>query len=351
MPLLQLQLAPILRAAARLIARCSSLGDHPFEPVGPRRVLERHTVVEPRRQQHTLDRRVHQLLEHGPPFEVRAIEEWLAVAFEHIEGDEHERALALLQEPEPGAADIVERADLTVEHRRRRAHREPDRRGDGGEARGEIIVVPAAEGGLAACDASESAVAVPFRLEGPVGSARQQLGGGSEHRCVAPGCHARILAQQEPVARIAVEGSGDECPQPFQPQAVQPHGEPAVVFPLHELVGAAVPDLHRACPVLAGRDLALEVGVVERVILDVDREVAFSPGHRDALGNGPAREHAVSLEPEVVVESPGGVSLDDEAKDRPRRASRKRLRRAGGIALAPVRVEGHSCMIVQGHAE
>ncbi len=54
------------------------------------------------------------------------------------------------------------------------------------------------------------------------------------------------------------------------------HREPAVLLLLDELVGAPIPDLDGAGAVLARRDLALEIAVVERVVLDVHREVPLS---------------------------------------------------------------------------
>ena len=48
------------------------------------------------------------------------------------------------------------------------------------------------------------------------------------------------------------------------------------------------------------------------MILDVHRESARTAVDGKALGNGPARERAVPLEPKVVVEPAGCVALDDE---------------------------------------
>ena len=93
---------------------------------------------------------------------------------------------------------------------------------------------------------------------------------------------------------------------------MEAHGEAAVLLLLDQLVGAAVPDLDRAGAVLPGRDLALEVRVVERVVLDVHGQVPLARLERHALGHGPAREHTVALEPEVVVQPAGGVALHDE---------------------------------------
>src|SRR5205807_3680361 len=117
----------------------------------------------------------------------------------------------------------------------------------------------------------------------------------------------------------------------------------AVLLLLDELVRAAVPDLDRAGAVVTLRDVALEGRVVERMVLDVYGQRALSRFERHALGNGPRGERAVSLEAEVVVETPRVVTLDDE--DRLLRLpplARERLRRRLRIALAPVGVElGH----------
>ena len=55
-----------------------------------------------------------------------------------------------------------------------------------------------------------------------------------------------------------------------------------------------------------------KLAVVERVVLDVHGQVALARLERDALRHGPARERAVALEAEVVVEPPRVVALDDE---------------------------------------
>ena len=85
-----------------------------------------------------------------------------------------------------------------------------------------------------------------------------------------------------------------------------------VPLPLDELVRPGVPELDGAGAVLALRDLALEARVLERVILDVDGKRTHAWLERHALRHGPRRERAVLLEPEVVVEAPRVVALDDE---------------------------------------
>ena len=103
--------------------------------------------------------------------------------------------------------------------------------------------------------------------------------------------------------------------------------------------GAGVPDDHVAAAVLAGGDHALEVDVLDRVILDVDGEALDRRVECRPVRHGPAREYAVHLEPQVVVTPPGAVPLHDEP-ERPRRAPGPglagRLRRAGEVTLGVV---------------
>src|SRR5439155_23751101 len=81
---------------------------------------------------------------------------------------------------------------------------------------------------------------------------------------------------------------------------------------LAHVVRPVVPDLDRARAVLPLRDLAVERRVLERVVLDVHRERAAAGLERHALRDGPRRERALLLEPEVVVQPPCVVPLDDE---------------------------------------
>ena len=87
-----------------------------------------------------------------------------------------------------------------------------------------------------------------------------------------------------------------------------------LVAELVRLVGPAVPDLHHAGAVLARRDLAREVDVLDRVVLGVDRQVVALRVGRDALRDGPRDEHAVALEPQVPVQPAGVVLVHDEAR-------------------------------------
>ncbi len=93
---------------------------------------------------------------------------------------------------------------------------------------------------------------------------------------------------------------------------------------------AAVPHDHVAAAVLAARDHALEVGVLDRVVLHLHGQDARRRVQRRPLGHGPAHQHAVQLEPQVVVQAPGPVPLHDELPDG------RQLRVAGfGSRLGP----------------
>src|SRR5690606_31532975 len=77
---------------------------------------------------------------------------------------------------------------------------------------------------------------------------------------------------------------------------------------------AAVPDHDGAAAVLTLGDRALEVAVVERMVLHLDREPLVLGVARGSARYGPRLEHPVHLEPQVVVEPRRIMLLDDEAR-------------------------------------
>ena len=60
--------------------------------------------------------------------------------------------------------------------------------------------------------------------------------------------------------------------------------------------------------------IALEAAVLERMVLDLHREVVGLAIGGHALRQRPAHQHAVALEAEVVVQAARVVLLDDEAR-------------------------------------
>ena len=243
----------------------------------------------------------------------------------------------------PPAALLVERADLAVEDGVRRPQPALDRAGRLRKTAREVVAVPARQRDLAARDGDDRPEAVPLRLVYPVVASRKRVRGRREHRRVAQRSGVRaVLAQKQPVLLVPIEPRRDERPDPVQALAVQANGQPAVPLLLEQLVRAAVPDLDGARAVLARRDRPLEVAVLERVVLDVDREVALPTTEWDAFRHGPARERAVPLEAEVVVEATRIVPLHDEARLVAAGGTlAERLGRLPGTPLAAVLVESH----------
>src|SRR5262245_40268930 len=75
---------------------------------------------------------------------------------------------------------------------------------------------------------------------------------------------------------------------------------------------AAIPHDHRAAAVLALWDIALELEVLHRVVFGLDCEALVVGDEARTVRHRPALEHAVELEPEVVMEPPGSVHLHHE---------------------------------------
>ena len=102
---------------------------------------------------------------------------------------------------------------------------------------------------------------------------------------------------------------------------------------------APVPDDDGAGAVVALGDHALEVAVLDGVVLDLHREALLGGVERRPLRDGPRPEDAAPLEAQVVVEAGGGVLLDDEEERAERAARAEGLARGLGGALLPVALE------------
>src|SRR5581483_302107 len=338
----RLDLQPVARAPARLVARVLLLRDHTLEPLGDDRLVERLAVVERVRVQDRAVAPVEEVREPRAPVDERQVDERLALDLEQVEDvvDDRRTGLALLHQREARPPLLVESADLAVEHAVRRLQRLRQLARDVREALRVVLILSRLQTRIARGETRDDPVAVELHLELPLRPLRELRGQRREHRGVVALLRRRravlALLEQEPVLRVSVELRGDERPQALEPFAVQAHGEAPVPLLLDELVGAPIPDLDRTGAVLPLRDLALERGVLERMVLDVDGEALLARLERDPLWHCPARERAGALEPEVVVETPGVVSLDDEDRlaGGPLRAERlgSRLR----VALAPV---------------
>src|SRR5207249_9509909 len=151
------------------------------------------------------------------------------------------------------------------------------------------------------------------------------------------------LLQQEPVPLLAARARQHPSPAELEAEELELELAPLDVFarrPVPERAEpTAVPDDRRPRAVAALGDHTLEVGVLEGMVLDVDGQALLAVADRRALGHRPAREHAVDLEPQIVMEPPRRVLVDDEQVAVGRPAVAERLGRARRVALLPVPVE------------
>src|SRR5581483_10252546 len=90
------------------------------------------------------------------------------------------------------------------------------------------------------------------------------------------------------------------------------------------------------------RDLAVEVEVLDRMVLGVGREAVVPRLLRHALRDGPGGERAVALQAQVPVQAPRAVLVDHEPRQPVGAGSATLaggLRRGGEVAFALVALE------------
>ena len=152
------------------------------------------------------------------------------------------------------------------------------------------------------------------------------------------------LLDQQPLVLLVVAGPArvHEHPAALQPLAGDPDLELALLQPLvrvaDRLPGPGVPEHDGAASVLSLGDGALEVAVLQGVVLHVDGEAADLGVQAGSLGDRPAEQHAVELEPQVVVQAACGVLLDAE------QAAGEAFR-AGGLGRLPLAPSGSSVFV------
>ena len=172
---------------------------------------------------------------------------------------------------------------------------------------------------------------VPLALGSPgeAPAARDRLGVLGDD-VVVRALGAVLCLEEEPLGLPALGASADQVPASLQLLSVEDDVEVAFAALLvelawrHGVVRAAVPDDAVAGAVLAVGDAALEVAVGERVVLGLDGEPLLRRIVTRSLGAGPAGEHPVDLEPQVVVKTGRIVLVHHEAQ---------RAGRGGGCAL------------------
>ena len=139
-----------------------------------------------------------------------------------------------------------------------------------------------------------------------------------------------------------------QVPASAQLLALERELEMALAILLHRVAALgdpapAVPQEHRAASVLALGNRALETAVLERMVLDLDRQALFRRVEARTLGHGPAPQNAFHLEAEVVVQ-PGGRVLLDEVAQRGPAGAVLLARGLGGlmkVPLAPILTQSH----------
>jgi hypothetical protein len=163
--------------------------------------------------------------------------------------------------------------------------------------------------GPPAVDADDHPSAAEAHLQPPVVAAGERARRGSIGR-VSRGSGsrsgARVGAAQDPVVAGADEDVAALGPPPAQPDDDLPR------VPLLRLVRAGVPDRHPAAAVLARRDLAGELQVLDGVVLGAHGQPHGVRLGGQALGHRPRRQHAVALQPHVPVQAAGVVLLHHE---------------------------------------
>ena len=181
----------------------------------------------------------------------------------------------------------------------------------------------------------------PIWLEAPTCPAGQSVRERGEHRRVRTCLGCRVLAQEQPVLGLAVQVRRHECPDAVVAPAVEPTVKPPSRFssrssyvPVSQISTVPAPycpsgSRPRTWRSRAGGPRHVPPGAARR------------PSSGNPLGHGPAREHTVPLEAQVVVQAPRGMPLDHEDRAAAGALSVERLRRPARISLAPIRLQAH----------
>ncbi len=106
-----------------------------------------------------------------------------------------------------------------------------------------------------------------------------------------------------------------------------------------------VPHHDRAAAILAFGNHAFKLEIFEWMVFDVDGKSLLGWVEAGSLGDGPTLEHAVQLQTEIVVQSPGLMLLHDESP----------LRLVGvwriGGGLRCAREAAFTAIVVQSHSK
>jgi len=183
------------------------------------------------------------------------------------------------------------------------------------------------------------------------GAAGEDTGEVTAGQFVAAAGIGVVDLSQQPVLALLVRARLHAYEQPFafHPFAVEGEMQVAFVDVLRALAfdrcpGTAIPQHHRAAAIFALGDRALEIGIGHRMTLGPHRKPLVGGIGARPRGHRPALEHAVRLEPEIVMEPCRVMLLDDEAVPRLTFLAFRDLARGFGgqleIALLPIWGEG-----------
>src|SRR5262249_38065093 len=107
---------------------------------------------------------------------------------------------------------------------------------------------------------------------------------------------------------------------------------------------AAVPDHHRAAAILALRNGALELVVFDRMILGLNGKTLLAGNEAWAAGDRPTLHHPIKLEPEIIMQAPRRVLLNDKSISFAACGSPARLRRHVELAFLVVKLKTHGSL-------
>src|SRR6185437_13586904 len=171
-----------------------------------------------------------------------------------------------------------------------------------------------------------------------------------DERIVAAGPGIAVaLLDEQPVARIALAAHAHQRPAAFEPLAPQHEFERAVLefgdgITAGRQPQALVPHHDRAAAIFALRDDALEIDIVDGMVLDLAGEALHRGIEAQSFGHRPAFQDARHLQAEIEMEMACRVLLHDKAQ----RFQATLLDAALGlgrpreIALSPVFLEAHA---------
>ena len=200
------------------------------------------------------------------------------------------------------------------------------------------------ERALAAADVRERAVAVPLHLVEPLVAARQLVGERGEHRLVAS---VRPTPRRRP-SRCGSGASSAPCRRGGRARASRRPRAARRAAGRSGWPFALLLERARRCRDPRSRPCRRRTGPSgsrprrSRSRAGDPRRGPRAPLarlERHALRHRPRGERAVALEPEVVVEPPRVVALDDEDRPRPAPARRRTAPASSWVALAPVGLE------------